>query len=251
MLFRKRADVGDLAEIPDEKERHSSPIKRTASEELQTRRLRGQKVSKRREQVSTRDTRLQRAEERRNKMKVAKQISEQSIEELDLIETHLAVDEKGCCLRHSAELIRSGTIDKWRKHRFETIYTCPSCEADQQTATTTSSSKQKAAHRQLIVGITGEVKQMHQNKRQWKKTSSQQSSYASGEDEDDAAWKDEAALRVEQVIAWDNDAPLKTNPLYAKYFRMIADGESTNIIVFLVHMPCSFVLLLLLLLLLF
>jgi hypothetical protein len=223
MLFRKREDVGDLAEIPGEEEGAlpDEQTTRKATADEQRRLYRRQKVkgpsSKRNISLSTRDTRLQRAEDRRNKWKVAKEISSQSIDELELIETHLGVDDKGFCLRHSGELICTGKTEK--PNRFETIQVCKSCKAELQKASA------KGQQRQLIVDLTGEVKQMHQNKRQWTGTTSQQSSYASGENDDDAKWKDEAALRVEQVIAWDNHAPVKSYPLYAKYFRMISEGE--------------------------
>jgi hypothetical protein len=227
MLFRKREDVGDLAEIPGEEESalpdEQSTGQLTAAEQLRLykrQKVKGPSPKRRDQNVSTRDTRLQRAEDQRNKMKVAKQISEKSIDELELIETHLGVDNKGFCLRHSGELICTGKIEK--SNRFETIHVCKSCKAEQQKATP------KGQQRQLIVDITGEVKQMHQNKRQWTGKTSQQGSYASSENDDDAKWKDEVALRVEQVIAWDNDAPVKSYPLYAKYFRMISEGECVN-----------------------
>eukprot|EP00980_Cylindrotheca_fusiformis_P012309 scaffold3015_cov122-Cylindrotheca_fusiformis.AAC.4 len=40
------------------------------------------------------------------------------------------------------------------------------------------------------------------------------------EEETDVAWKDEVALRVAHVRAWDDRMALSQNPTYAKYFRM-------------------------------
>eukprot|EP00980_Cylindrotheca_fusiformis_P012311 scaffold3015_cov122-Cylindrotheca_fusiformis.AAC.6 len=108
-------------------------------------------------------------------------------------------------------------IPEEEEERFETIQTCKACAAEQTTSP-------RGHQRQLIVGITGEVKQLHQSKQKWT-SSSQESSYASCEDEEDSAWKEEAARRVEQVIGWGNDAPLRNNPIYAKYFQMISEGE--------------------------
>jgi hypothetical protein len=150
MLFRKREDVfGDLAEIPGEKESalpdEQTTSKPTASEQLRLykrQQVKGPSSKRRDPNVSTRDTRLQRAEDRRNKMKVAKQISEQSIDELELIETHLGVDDKGFCLRHSGELICTGKTEK--PNRFETIHVCKSCkttESKPERTTTTINSR--------------------------------------------------------------------------------------------------------------
>lgn len=51
--------------------------------------------------------------------------------------------------------------------------------------------------------------------------------------ENDAGWKQEVALRVAHVRAWDDKMALSQNPTYAKYFRMMNVGESFNIYVYI------------------
>jgi len=51
----------------------------------------------------------------------------------------------------------------------------------------------------------------------------------SDEGDIDGAWKEQASLRLDQVLIWDIDkGPLKSNPQYAKYFQMLKDGSDVG-----------------------
>lgn len=178
-----------------------------------------QKVRIHKNQARPTVTRLQEAEVRRNQMKMVRQLSQQSLQEEDSIETLLGVDEKGCCLRHPLFFIRSGSTQK--PNRYETILDCKLCRQDCITV-------QQNFQEIRTIDATGQVKRLSKNNKsssRWRDTKNQ-GSYKSDEGDVDGPWKEQASLRLDQVLIWDIDTgPLKSNPQYAKYFRMIKDGK--------------------------
>ncbi|CAJ1943621.1 unnamed protein product [Cylindrotheca closterium] len=238
-LFRKSkkpVDKGlsDLPEEVDENYETNNPAALSPEEkEEEEARLRGtrQKMRNSKDNNRSPSTRLQEAEIRRNQMKLARQIpednnnaEEEENEDAAKIETLLGVTETGCCKKHTMFLIRSGSVEK--SNRFETILDCKLCRQDSMQV---QQEKKDQLYR-FVDAATGQVKQFFKNptKMKWKDKKNQ-GTYKSDEGDIDGAWKEQASLRLDQVLTWDIDnGPLKSNPQYAKYFRMIKDGSDVR-----------------------
>jgi hypothetical protein len=192
----------------------------------------------------------------RSTLLLKKMMNEVTSVELDIIQRHLGVDEKGRCLRHPNQTI----CGKVNEHRFGSVLLCRICESE------IMAGGQK--QRRSMAIVIGALKTMQKDRRQWREKTklmhhgkayqSDEESFSSDDlrstgtasldgmlkfcesvdddqltkgdhehdyDNDDAEWKDEVYARVAQVRAWDGKAALKCNPIYAKYFRMQEYGE--------------------------
>ena len=149
------------------------------------------------------------------------------MQENDLIQRYLGIDDDGACLRHPEREIVCGLIEKDDNvKRFENIHVCESCNMQK----AVRGNKGRASVARKMVDVVGNIKQIHGNQSEW---TSQESEYGENNDEekeggreDDIQWKENVSKRVAQVMAWDgSSSALKCNPIYAKYFRMINQGE--------------------------
>lgn len=151
------------------------------------------------------------------------------MKENDLIQRYLGIDDDGVCLRHPESEIVCCLIEKDDNvERFENVHICESCNIQK----AVRGNKGRASVARKMVDVVGNIKQIHGNQRQW---TSQESEYGENIDEEEegggriedvAKWKENVSQRVAQVMTWDgSSSSLKCNPIYAKYFRMINQGE--------------------------
>ena len=198
---------------------------------------------------------VERATVQRKKLLLKKMMVEETSDELDTIQRYLGVCEKGKCLRHPNQTICGKPV---QHHRFALVHECRICSSEQMAGGAKRHRKSIAPVIAAIKNLQKDrrrwrekTKLMHNGEgynsdedsvssRDGGSSTSTKSfdgmmSFCVSTDNDTAAvssddgsqlfvddeeWKDEVSARVTQVRAWDGNAALKCNPIYAKYFRM-------------------------------
>ncbi|KAL3940341.1 MAG: hypothetical protein SGBAC_005112 [Bacillariaceae sp.] len=209
------------------------------------------RLKQRRMSMTPAAQRTERVAARQNKLLMKKLLKKEMSEEDDYIQTHLGCDDKGMCLRHPNMTI----VAKLKEFRFETIQACKICGSEQKAGG-------HARQRKSMHMVIGDIKSLQKDRKAWRKRtkvmhygkeydSDEEDSFegsnasestksldslekitaffAEEADEEDLsrrddAWKEKVTGRVAQVRAWDGKGALKSNPVFAKYFRMISLG---------------------------
>lgn len=97
-------------------------------------------------------------EAKRNLQDLAKELTERTKKETELIRQHLGIDDKGCCLRHPNQFITSPPLPY---RRFETIKVCLICDSEIQAG--------GARQRKSMKNVILDLDQLIGDKAEWRK----------------------------------------------------------------------------------
>jgi len=123
---------------------------------------------------------IERAKAQRNRLLMKKMMVEETSDELDVIQRHLGVCEKGKCLRHPNQRVCGRVVPK---HRFALVHSCRICQSEQMAG----GGKRQ---RRSMAPVIADLKTMQRDRRQWREKtklmhhgrdySSDEDSFASG-----------------------------------------------------------------------